>query len=85
MADVARRAGLTLEQGRRFVQAVLDELELGREVRLENLGTFRVSEIAPRTVRSSVLPEGSVKVPRRKVLRFSRAAGAARQLNDGGR
>lgn len=81
IADVARRAGLTYDEGRRFVEAILDELNLGREVRLQGLGVFRLSLLAPRTVHTPILPSGVATYPERRVIRFRRSPTAADKLN----
>lgn len=82
VADVARRAGLTHDQGRRFVDAILDELCLGREVRLQGLGVLYVRPMRPRRFSTPMIPGGEVVITNRiKTLRFRRAPTAVERLN----
>lgn len=77
-AECARIAGLTYDQGEAFIQAILDELSRGKEVRLQGLGVFHTKRVARREVRSPMLPGGVAAVPERDQIRFRRS----RRAND---
>ena len=80
LADLARRSGLELAECERFVSAIVDELALGREVRLQGLGTFRTTESKPRTIERDFLKKKGT-VPARKVIRFAQASTARAKIN----
>ena len=81
LGDIARRAGITFEEATRFIDAILCELELGREVRLKNLGKLYVNELEPRTFNTPIIPGGVSKFTKRKVIRFSRSPNARDRIN----
>lgn len=80
-ADCARIAGLTYEQGEAFIQAILDELARGKEVRLQGLGVFHTAEVKRREVVSPMLPGGRAVVPERDQIRFRRSRRANEAIN----
>ena len=80
-ADVARRAGLSYEQGQKFLDAILDEINLGREVHLTSFGTFRTTTIAAKEIDRPV--GGLSKIPETRVLRFKSSRVASDILNGG--
>ena len=81
MADVARRAGLMREEAERFLVAVVEELALGREVRLPLLGFFTVRVQPRRTVCSSLF-ERPIVVSERRVVSFRGSKALAARLNE---
>jgi nucleoid DNA-binding protein len=82
LADVARRAGLTIIQGRRFVRAILGELSVGRRVRFQGFGEFRTTILPRRTVRTPIIPGGVAVQPERRTIRFRVFRSASRRMNE---
>jgi len=82
-AEVSRRAGLTHQEGARFVKAILSELCLGRRVRLAGLGEFRVTTLPAREVRTPVVPGGRAMIRERRTIRFRRFQSAYARINAG--
>lgn len=80
-ADCARMAGLTYEQAEAFVQAILDELARGKEVRLQGLGIFHKATVKRREVVSPLLPGGRASIPERDQIRFRRSRRANEAIN----
>ena len=81
LGDIARRAGITFEEATRFIDAILSELTLGREVRLKNLGKLYVNELQPRSFKTPMIPGGEANFEKRKVIRFSRSPNARDRIN----
>ena len=81
LGDIAKRTGITFEEAQRFIDSILSELCLGREVRLKNLGIFRVSELEPRSFPTPIIPGGTGNVEKRKVIRFERSPNAKDRIN----
>lgn len=79
--ELARRAGLTHEEARRFVDAIGDELVLGREVRLTGVGILRVVETRARKLVTPMFEAGSVKIPRSRSVRFRQSKVIKMRLN----
>ena len=80
-ADCARIAGLTYDQGEAFIDAILDELARGKEVRLQGLGIFHTAAVKRREVRSPLLPGGRADVPAKDQIRFRRSRRANDAIN----
>lgn len=80
-ADCAQIAGLTYVQAEGFVQAILDELSRGKEVRLQGLGIFYVRPVTRRFVVSPMLPGGKAEISPRDQIRFRRSRGANEAVN----
>ncbi len=70
---VAAKAGMTKKQAGEAVEAVLEAiveaLKSGEEVRLVGFGTFRVVEMKAREGRNPQTGE-KIKIPARKVVKF---------------
>lgn len=83
--ELSRRAGITYEQGQRFVQAIVAELELGREVHLTGLGILRVHEGKPRKFDTPMVPGGVAKIPPSRCVKFRQSKLMKPRLNGGRR
>jgi len=80
-ADIARRAGITSKQGDLFVRAIVDELALGRRVRLAGLGEFRITTLPAREIQTPVVPGGRAVIGERRTIRFRRFRTAYQRIN----
>jgi nucleoid DNA-binding protein len=78
---VAQRAGLDVRDVTRMVKAIMDELDLGREVRLQGLGVFRMADLPARQVKGAILPGGQGTIPARRLIRFKRFRTAGDRIN----
>lgn len=81
--ELARRTGITAEAGERFVEEIMRSLEVGHEVHLGGFGIFRVTSIAPRELRTPMIPGGVANIPARRVVRYRQLTGIELLLNPG--
>lgn len=81
-ADIARRAGLSYEAGQRFLDAIVDELNLDREVHLTGFGTFRITTLRGGTIDRPVL-SAPATIPPTRVIRFKSSRVASDKVNGG--
>jgi nucleoid DNA-binding protein len=79
-AALAEQAGITYEEGRAFLKAILDQLKLGREVRLTGFGTFHPSYLKGKTIKTGIL-EGEQTIEGRTVMRFRQSRVARDYIN----
>ena len=70
--DLAIRANIEPVDAERFIRAMVEELKLGRKVRLNGFGEFRISDLRGREIATPMLPGGKSTVPHRKAIRFRR-------------
>lgn len=77
--------GLKREDIASVVQAMLDELATalvaGRSVEIRNFGVFEVKSIKPRVGRNPKNPGVDIRIPARKVIRFSAGKELFRLIN----
>ena len=80
-AQIATEAGLTPEDGERFVRAIVEALREGRTVNLINFGSFSVTKTKERPVNLPTLPEGKRMIPAGRRVSFTRAAALKSFIN----
>jgi nucleoid DNA-binding protein len=80
-AELATQAGIGYDEARRFLKAMLDNLKMGREVRLTGFGTFSISRLKLRRIKTGIV-DTPVTMRPRNVIRFSRSRIAAAFIND---
>lgn len=83
--DLAQRAGLTHEGGRRFINAVVEALAVGERVVLRRLGVLYVGRLKAQVRTRSMLPRGEHEIPEgTPVTRFRAAATLKKRLREAG-
>lgn len=80
LADVARRAGVSYEAAKRVFQAIVEELDLGREIHVQGFGKFRIGMTSSRSFKTPII-KGKVEAEPRRCIRFNQAREVSRKLN----
>ncbi len=70
LKDISKKSGVTVDDIRSVFDAVTVTIAEGNSVKIPTFGTFAPKIEEPRTIKSSILPNGEAKTPRRRVIRY---------------